>query len=89
LLPVIRDPGSIPRGVLMWNRDSPVSVIWLQFKSFKICLVMLKTHDPSSGNTYSPSQSCDTIPLTPWTVKYLHSTPQNQRLIFERQKLKL
>ncbi len=27
LLPVMRDPGSIPRGVLMWNRDSPVSVV--------------------------------------------------------------
>jgi hypothetical protein len=26
LLPVMRGPGSIPRGVLMWNRDSPVSV---------------------------------------------------------------
>ncbi len=26
LLPIMRDPGSIPRGVLMWNRDSPVSV---------------------------------------------------------------
>jgi hypothetical protein len=30
LLPVIRDPGSIPRGV-MWNRDSPVNVVSLQF----------------------------------------------------------
>ncbi len=27
----MRDPGSIPRGVLMWNRDSPVSVVTLQF----------------------------------------------------------
>ncbi len=24
LLPVIRDPGLIPRGVLMWNRNSPI-----------------------------------------------------------------
>jgi hypothetical protein len=24
LLPVMRDPGSIPRGIFMWNRDSPV-----------------------------------------------------------------
>ncbi len=29
LLPVMRDPGSIPRGVLMWNLDSPVSVVSL------------------------------------------------------------
>ncbi len=29
LLSVMRDPGSIPRGVLMWNRDSPVSVVSL------------------------------------------------------------
>jgi hypothetical protein len=27
LLPVMRDPGSIHRGVLMWDWDSPVSVI--------------------------------------------------------------
>ncbi len=26
LLSIIRDPGSKPQGVLMWNRDSPVSV---------------------------------------------------------------
>ncbi len=31
LLPVLRDPGSIPRGVLMWNWDSPVSVVLLQY----------------------------------------------------------
>jgi hypothetical protein len=30
LLPVMRDPGSIPRRVLMWNRDSPVSIVLLQ-----------------------------------------------------------
>jgi hypothetical protein len=30
LLPVMRDPGSFPRGVLMWNRDSPISVVSLQ-----------------------------------------------------------
>ncbi len=34
LLTIMRDPGSIPRGVLMWNRDSPVSYVklhwWLQ-----------------------------------------------------------
>jgi hypothetical protein len=32
LLPVMRGPGSIPRGVLMWNRDSPVRVVSLQYK---------------------------------------------------------
>jgi hypothetical protein len=31
LLPVISDPGSIPRGVLMWNWDSPVSVVLLHW----------------------------------------------------------
>jgi hypothetical protein len=31
LLPVMRDPGSIPRGVLMWNRDSPASVFSLHW----------------------------------------------------------
>jgi hypothetical protein len=29
LLPITRDPGSNPLGVLMWNRDSPVSVVSL------------------------------------------------------------
>jgi hypothetical protein len=31
LLPVMRDLGSIPRGVLVWNRDSPVSVVSLHW----------------------------------------------------------
>jgi hypothetical protein len=31
LLPVLRDPISIPRGVLMWNRDSPVSIASLHW----------------------------------------------------------
>ncbi len=31
LLPIMRDPGSTPRGVLMWNRDSPDSVFSLQY----------------------------------------------------------
>jgi hypothetical protein len=31
LLPVMRDPGSIPRGVLMWNWDSPVSDVSLHW----------------------------------------------------------
>ncbi len=30
LLPVMRDPGSIPRGIFMWNQDSPVSIVLLQ-----------------------------------------------------------
>jgi hypothetical protein len=31
LLPVMRDQGSIPRGVLLWNRDFPVSVVSLHW----------------------------------------------------------
>ncbi len=31
LLPVMRDLGSIPRGVVKWNRDSPVSVVSLHW----------------------------------------------------------
>ncbi len=31
LLPVMRDPGSIPSGVLMWNRDFPVSIVLLHW----------------------------------------------------------
>ncbi len=34
LLTVMRDPGSIPRGVLKWNRDSPVSVVSLQADNY-------------------------------------------------------
>jgi hypothetical protein len=28
----MRDPGSIPKGVLMRNRDSPVDVVLLKYK---------------------------------------------------------
>ncbi len=31
LLPTVRDPSSISRGVLQWNRDSPVSVVSLHW----------------------------------------------------------
>ncbi len=31
LLPVMRDPGSIPKGVLLWNWDSPVSIVSLRY----------------------------------------------------------
>jgi hypothetical protein len=31
LLPIMRNPGSIPRGVLMWNRDPPVSDVSLHW----------------------------------------------------------
>ncbi len=31
LLPVMRDLGSIPRGELMWNRDSPISIVSLHW----------------------------------------------------------
>ncbi len=34
LLPVMRDLGSIPRRVLIWNRDSPVNVVSLQYLNF-------------------------------------------------------
>jgi hypothetical protein len=27
LLTIMRGPGSIPRGILMWNQDSPVSYV--------------------------------------------------------------
>jgi hypothetical protein len=42
LLPVMRDPGSIPRGVLAWYRDSPDSIVFLQklvylYKSLQFC----------------------------------------------------
>jgi hypothetical protein len=30
-LPVMRDPGSSPRGLLMWNRDSPVNIVSLHW----------------------------------------------------------
>ncbi len=39
LLPVTGDPGSNPQGVLMWKRDSPVSIVSLQVStSFLPCL---------------------------------------------------
>jgi hypothetical protein len=31
LLPAMRDPGSIPKGLLIWNRDSPVSIVLLHW----------------------------------------------------------
>ncbi len=40
LLPVMRDPGSKPREVLMWNRDSPVSVVSLQ----SLLIILLYLH---------------------------------------------
>ncbi len=49
LLPVMRDPGSIPRWVLMWNRDSPVSVVLLHgtiFKPYSAKLLVKKTSKP-------------------------------------------
>ncbi len=33
LLPVMRDPGSNPQGVLVWNRDSPVNFVSLHCPS--------------------------------------------------------
>jgi hypothetical protein len=37
LLPVTRDPGSNPLGVLMWNQDSLVSVVSLQNQELTPC----------------------------------------------------
>ncbi len=37
LLPVMRDPGSIPRGVLTWNWDSSVSVVSLHNWNSGMC----------------------------------------------------
>ncbi len=36
LLPITRDPGSNPLGGLMWNRDSPVSVVSLHADNFAV-----------------------------------------------------
>ncbi len=36
LLPVTRDPGSKPLGGLMWNRDSPVSVVSLNWWPWRV-----------------------------------------------------
>ncbi len=33
LLPIMRDPGAIPRGILVWNWDSRVSVVLLQYQN--------------------------------------------------------
>jgi hypothetical protein len=43
LLPVKRDTGSIPRKVLMWNRNSPVSVVtlhWWPWHDLSLCLLL-------------------------------------------------
>ncbi len=39
LLSIMRDPGSIPREVLMWNRDSPVSIVSLQYPNIFRCIL--------------------------------------------------
>jgi hypothetical protein len=36
LFPIMRDPGSIPRGILLWNWDSPVSVVSLQWRDWSL-----------------------------------------------------
>ncbi len=32
-------PGLIPRGVLMWNRDSPISVVSLHYTLYSVCIL--------------------------------------------------
>ncbi len=34
LLPIMRDPGSIPRGVLIWNQDFPVSIVSPHYRTY-------------------------------------------------------
>ncbi len=35
LLPVMRDRVKIPKGILMWNQDSPVSVVLLHWRPWR------------------------------------------------------
>ncbi len=61
LLPVMRDLGLVPRGVLMWNQDSPVSVVSLQPCHWWVvcsCVHNLTVH--SVQNKYQQSTVCRT-----------------------------
>jgi hypothetical protein len=65
LLPVMRDPGSIPRGVPMWNWDSPVSVVLLHGDPdvmqslvslpFSGCFTRLRADNVKSQRLHCPS----------------------------------
>jgi hypothetical protein len=60
LLPIMRDPGSIPRGVLMWNRDSPVSVASLHWWPRRDWSLWPRLRQASSWTVTRPScQQCD------------------------------
>jgi hypothetical protein len=60
LLPIIRDPGSIPRGVLMWNRDSPVSVVLLHWWPWSDWSLWPRLRRASSWTVTRPScWQCD------------------------------
>ncbi len=59
--PVMRDPGSIPRGdvKLMWNRDFPVSVFSLQAVWFFFSTRVSATETCTTGTCYSyPTSTC-------------------------------
>ncbi len=55
LLPVTRDPGSIPRWVLIWNQDSPVSVCLATISYSDLRLVYYSSFGYSWVNLYPHS----------------------------------
>jgi hypothetical protein len=60
LLPVMRDPGSIPRGVFMWNWDSPVSITSLHWWSCRDWSLWPRLQRALSRTITRPSwQQCD------------------------------
>ncbi len=66
LLPVMRDPGLIPRGVLMWNWDSPVSVVSLHWWPWCDWSVWPRLRQASSLTVTRPSsRQCDNPTWSP------------------------
>ncbi len=60
LLPVMRDPGSNHREVLMWNRDSPVSVVLLHWWPRRDWSLWPHLRQASSPTVTRPScRQCD------------------------------
>jgi hypothetical protein len=60
LLPIMRDPASIPRGILMWNQDSPVSIVSLHWWPQHDWSLWPRLRQDSSQTTTRPScQQCD------------------------------
>ncbi len=51
----MRDPGSIPRGVFMWNQDSPVSVVSLHWWPWRDWSLWPQLRQPSSWTVIRPS----------------------------------